>query len=382
LSSTFPHGKMALLFMNQTHREDPHAPLSYYGASRIVWLIFFLFIMWLILRALQPVILFFALVFLVAMVLNPIVVWLHKHRVPRFASVILLMLALIALATTIIVFAIPPLTSQMQELLRNAPQLAQGLQTRIESLTRSYPAIREALPRTDEIASKVAAGAATIGNVLLRSTLGVVGGVASVVFAILLLVFLLTNPRPLVAAYLALVPDRYREQAHRTLARMMRQMTAWARGVAINGVITGLSIGVLLGLIGVQPALIFGAFAFFGEFLPNIGAFLVSIPILLVALSLGATKFWLALGAILLVYQVELNVLVPGVLGKEMRLHPVNILFFTLATAELFGVLGVFLAVPAAALVQIVIDEFYLQPRKMDVDALDREATALVEGNK
>ena len=167
--------------MNQTHREDPHAPLSYYGASRIVWLIFFLFIMWLILRALQPVILFFALVFLVAMVLNPIVVWLRKHRVPRFASVILLMLALIALTTTIIVFAIPPLTSQMQELLRNAPKLAQGLQTRIESLTRSYPAVREALPRTDELASKVAAGAATIGNVLLRSTLGLVGGVASAV---------------------------------------------------------------------------------------------------------------------------------------------------------------------------------------------------------
>ena len=82
-------------------------------------------------------------------------------------------------------------------------------------------------------------------------------------------------------------------------------------------------------------------------------------PILLVALSMGAIKFWLAQDVILLVYQVELNVLVPGVIGKEMRLHPVNILFFTLATAELFGLPGVFLAVPAAALVQIVIDEFY-----------------------
>jgi hypothetical protein len=40
---------------------------------------------------------------------------------------------------------------------------------------------------------------------------------------------------------------------------------------------------------------------------------------------MGATKFWLALGVVVLVYQVELNVLVPGVLGKEMRLHPVNI---------------------------------------------------------
>jgi predicted PurR-regulated permease PerM len=190
----------------------------------------------------------------------------------------------------------------------------------------------------------------------------------------------LANPRPLAAWYLALAPDRYREQAHRTLARLMRQMTAWARGVAINGAITGLSIGILLWLIGVQPALMFGVFGFLGEFIPNIGAFLVSIPILLVALSMGATKFWLAAGVIVLVYQVELNFLVPAVLGKEMQLHPVNILFFTLATATMFGLLGVVLAVPAAALVQIVVDEFYLRPRKLDHAALDREAATLVEG--
>jgi len=368
--------------MKESEHENQHAPLSYHGAWRIVWLVFLLIIIWLILRALQPVILLFALVFLLAMVLNPIVVWLQKHHVPRFISVILLMLALVAVTTTIIVFAIPPLAKQTQELVRSAPSVWQGIRTRIEWLTQNYPALREALPRTDEMAGKVGAAAGTVGNILLRSTIGFVGSVASFVFAVLLLIFVLANPKPLVAAYLALAPDRYRDQAHRTLARLMRQMTAWARGVAINGVITGVSLGVLLWLIGVQPALIFGVFGFLGEFLPTIGAFLVSIPILLVALSLGATKFWLALAVIVVVYQVELNVLVPGVLGKEMRLHPVNILFFTLATVELFGLLGVFLAVPAAALVQIVIDEFYLQPRKPDYGALDREASALVESRE
>jgi predicted PurR-regulated permease PerM len=366
--------------MKESDHEDQHAPLSYYGARRIVWLVFLLVIVWLILRSLQDVILLFALVFLLAMVLNPIVVSLEKRRVPRFVSVILLMLALIAITATIVVFAIPPLARQTQELVRSAPTVWQGIRARIESVTLNYPTIREALPRTDEIAGKVGGAVGTVGNILLRSTLGLVGGVASFVLTVLLLVFVLASPRPLVAAYLALAPDRYRAQTHRTLARLMRQMTAWARGVVINGVITGLSIGVLLWLIGVQPALIFGVFAFLGEFLPNIGAFLIAIPILLVALSLGATKFWLALGVIVLVYQVELNVLVPGVLGKEMRLHPVNILFFTLATATLFGLLGVFLAVPAAALVQILIDEFYLQPRKPDFAALDKEASALVEG--
>src|SRR5881275_843730 len=368
--------------MKESDHQNQDAPLSYRDARRIVGLVSLLVIVWFILRSLQPVVLLFAIVFLLAMVLNPIVVWLQKHHVPRPASVVLLMLTLVAVTGTIILFAMPPLSRQAQELVRSGPNVWQGIRSRIESLTQNYPAVREALPRSDEIAGKVGATAGTVGSILLRSTIGLVGGVASIVFAVLLLVFVLANPRPLVAAYLALAPDRYRQQAHRTLARLMRQMTAWARGVAINGVITGLSIGALLWLIGVQPALIFGVFAFLGEFLPNIGAFLVSIPILLVALSMGATKFWLALGVILLVYQVELNVLVPGVLGKEMRLHPVNILFFTLATAELFGVLGVFLAVPAAALVQIVIDEFYLQPRKMDTDALDREAAALVEGKK
>jgi predicted PurR-regulated permease PerM len=267
--------KIALNSMKDPDHEDQHAPLSYHGAWRIVWLVFLLIIIWLILRSLQPVILLFALVFLLAMVLNPIVVWLRKCHIPRFAGVILLMLALIAVVGTIVLFAIPPLARQTQELVRSAPGVWQGIRTRIESLTQNYPTVREALPRTDEIAGKAGAAAGTVGTILLRSTIGLVGGVASVLFALLLLVFVLANPRPLVTAYLALAPDRYREQAHRTLARLMRQMTAWARGVAINGVITGVSIGALLWLIGVQPALIFGAFAFLGEFLPNIGAFLV-----------------------------------------------------------------------------------------------------------
>src|SRR5262252_7014611 len=249
LSLRLAGAKIALHFMKEAEQENQHAPLSYHGAWRIVWLVFLLIIIWLILCALQPVILLFALVFLLAMVLNPIVVWLQKHHVPRFISVILLMLALVAVTTTIIVFAIPPLAKQTQELVRSAPSVWQGIRTRIEWLTQNYPALREALPRTDEMAGKVGAAAGTVGNILLRSTIGFVGSVASFVFAVLLLIFVLANPKPLVAAYLALAPDRYREQARRTLARMMRQMIAWARGVAINGVITGVSLGSLLWLI-------------------------------------------------------------------------------------------------------------------------------------
>src|SRR5262244_2631338 len=206
--------------MKDSGHENQHAPLSYQGALRIVWLVFLLIVLWLIVRSLEPVILLFALVLLLAMVLNPIVVWLQKHRVPRFVGVILVMLALISVTTTIMLFAIPPLSRQLQELLHSTPNMWQGIRARIEALTKNYPEVREALPRTDEMAGKVGAAAATVGNFLLQSTLGLVGGVASALLAILLLVFVLASPRPLVAWYLALVPDRYRQQAHRTLARM------------------------------------------------------------------------------------------------------------------------------------------------------------------
>jgi predicted PurR-regulated permease PerM len=197
---------------------------------------------------------------------------------------------------------------------------------------------------------------------------------------VLLLAFTLSDPQPLVARLLEVVPERHREPTRRSLARLMRQMTAWARGVLINGAITGVSTGLLLAWVGVQPALLFGVLAALGEFVPNIGPVIVALPALFVALSQGASTFWLALGAVLFVQQVESNLLVPFVMGKEMKLHPVTILFFTLAMGTLFGLAGAILALPAAALTQIVLDEFYLRPGRPDPDAINVQAERLIQG--
>src|SRR3989442_11514730 len=138
--------------MKESDHQNQDAPLSYRDARRIVGLVSLLVIVWFILRSLVSVVLLFAIVFLLAMVLNPIVVWLQKRHVPRLASVIFLMLALVAVTGTIIVFAIPPLARQSQELMHSAPYVWQVIRTRIESLAQNYPTVRDALPRTDEIA--------------------------------------------------------------------------------------------------------------------------------------------------------------------------------------------------------------------------------------
>ncbi|MGA8656312.1 MAG: AI-2E family transporter, partial [Chthoniobacterales bacterium] len=217
-------------------------------------------------------------------------------------------------------------------------------------------------------------------QLLLRSTLGAFGGLIDLLLFFLLLVFALGDPVPIVAACLELVPLQVREPTRRTLARMMAQMSAWARGVLITGLVTGISTGLLLALIGVQPAFAFGVIAFFGELVPIIGPVIVSIPALFVAASLGLGKLGLALLCILFVQQVETNILIPFVMGRQMNLHPLTIMFFTLAMTTIFGFIGAILVVPAAALTKIIVSEFYLRPRGGASAYCETAAKQLVSG--
>ena len=366
---------------NPQQQHDEIGPFTYRDARRLLVLIVLLIAAWILLRSLVPVLLLFGIVILLAMVLNPVVVWLERRRIPRPVSVALVLLGLLAIAVLIVAVAVPIFADQLQTLVRRAPGAWQSIRTHLADLAQRYPSFQNALPQADQIATAVGNQAGTMANVLLRSTIGVVGGVFVFVFAVLLLIFVLSNPRPVIVGYLAVVPERHREKARRTLVRMTEQMTAWARGVAINGVITGFSTGALLWLVGVQPAFVFGVLAFFGEFLPNIGPVLVAFPVLFVALGISVAKFWLALAAILFVQQIEVNFLVPFILGKQMRLNPVLILFFTVAMGWLFGLAGAILALPAAALTKIVIEEFYLRPRGIDYAPLEGEADRIVRSD-
>jgi putative permease len=359
-------------------KHDELGPFAYRDGRRLLILIVLLTVGWLLLRALVPVLLLFGIVLLLAMVLNPLVVYLERRRVPRLAGVALVLITLATVMVLVVAIAVPTFTDELQSLIQRAPGAWQSIRGHFADFAGRYPALQNALPQADQIAATVGNQAGTMANVLLRSTIGVVGGVFIFVFAVLLLIFILSNPRPLIVGYLAVIPDRHRDKARRTLIRMMAQMTAWARGVAINGAITGTSTGILLWAVGVQPAFVFGVLAFFGEFLPNIGPVLVAFPVLFVALSISVTKFWLALAVILFVQQIETNFLVPYILGKEMRLNPVLSLFFTIAMGWLLGLAGAILALPAAALTKIIIEEFYLRPREVDFAALQRDADRIV----
>ena len=362
---------------NQSTEID-RSPLTFTDLKRWLGLLVLLISAALLAWALKSILLLFAVVFLVAMVLNPIVAFLQRRRIHRGLAVALLALALVAVFTLALSFLIPPLLTQVDELIRQTPKAWNRVQAQVQAFGQRYPSIQQAIPEADKVLDTVGARAGDLLGLLYKSSFRIVGGLFGSVFAVLLLAFVLINPQPLVVRFLTLVPDHYREASRRTLLRLTQQMAAWARGVVINGTISAVTTGLLLWFIGVQPALVFGFIAFLGEFVPMIGPVLTSIPALFVALSMGVDKFGLALLVVLFVQQVETNVLVPFILGKSMELNPVSILFFTLAMSSLFGLTGAVLAVPAAALFKIVIEEFYLRHRLLNENQIKSQAMQII----
>src|ERR1700692_4287659 len=102
--------------------EVDRTPLTYADLKRWLGLLVLLIIAAMLIWALKSILLLFAVVFLVAMVLNPIVAFLQRRRIHRGLAVALLALALVAVFTLALSFLIPPLLTQVDELIRQTPK--------------------------------------------------------------------------------------------------------------------------------------------------------------------------------------------------------------------------------------------------------------------
>src|SRR5207237_2584187 len=117
-------------FMTNSVPQEKHdelGPFAYRDGRRLLILIVLLLAGWLLLRALVPVLLLFGIVMLLAMVLNPLVVYLERRRVPRPAGVALVLIALAAIVVLVVAVAVTTFTDQLPLLVQCAPRSWQSI---------------------------------------------------------------------------------------------------------------------------------------------------------------------------------------------------------------------------------------------------------------
>jgi predicted PurR-regulated permease PerM len=190
-------------------------------------------------------------------------------------------------------------------------------------------------------------------------------------------VFTLMNPRPIFGALFSLIPEHHHGRALTIMQRIGKFVPSWA-GATLLGMLTiGLLVFLLMWpIFGIMDALVLGLIAGVLEAVPFLGPLLSSVPALLFAVAKGGmTPLWVVL-AYCAIQALENNVILPLIMSRSMKLHPLALIFSMLLCVAAFGVLGVLVAAPLVAIVDILHDELYRKrflPTVTDAD-LDRLA--------
>src|SRR3954462_14668327 len=298
---------------------------------------------------------------LASTLLLPLVSWLKRHRVPDGLAAALAMLAAALALAAVATEVAPSLGSQFGDL---RAQAENGGRQATEQLAKPPFNVseRELRARVDRglrtlrqnsgpLARGLGSGAVLLGEVL-----------TGLIVAVLLCFFLLKDGEQMWAWVVGLVRERSRPDVEEVGTRVYTALAGYVRGIAMVGFVDAVLIAIALVLIGVPLVVPLAVVTFFAAFVPLIGAFIAGLLAVLVALvSGGVVDALLVLGAIVLVQQVEGHLLYPLLMSRAVHLHPAVIVVALAAGGILAGIVGVFLAVPVAGVVSVVLQ--YAQKR-------------------
>jgi len=332
-------------------------------------LVFVALSFWLLYRFNQVVfILFIAIV--MGTVIRPVVAWLHRRGLPRIAGVILVYLVLLALLISFVLLLFPLIVEQGTTITTAVPGYYQSLREWmvnypnqwIVRLSEFLPATLPGLEPVQQTGEQMLASAG--------QALGYVALAAKVIFmatAILLLAFhwTLDGPRT-IQSLLLLVPKGQRESISDLIAAMETKVGSYIAGQGVLCLIIGILALAAYLLIGLPNALVLALVAGVMEAVPMIGPLLGAIPAAVIALSIAPSKLVWVIVATLVIQQVENSVLVPRVMRKAVGVNPFVSLLAIFAFSSLFGIAGALMAIPIAAIIQLLLDRFVFHPGTME----------------
>ena len=326
------------------------------GSSTIFRAILILLAFWFVFFVRDIVVLLFV-GFIIASALEPVANWLQQRSIPRVLAVVLVYLALGVLLTALGTLLAEPLARQAFQLAQAVPEvLAQA-----EQLVPLLPDIDQTA-----VVDAVQRGLTTFGSDLANLGANVFAGTRTVFSGLFAVIFIIVF-----SFYLVLEQDAVKKLAkvvtpaahHRYISdvvdRTRRAVGRWVLGLVVLGTIVGLLNGLGLWLLGVPYALLLGIVAGVLEALPLVGPIIAGVIGASVALSVSLTLALAAAGLYFIVGLIESYVLIPNIMHRAVGLRPIVTVIAVLLGARLGGVVGIFLAVPVATVLSVVLGDIF-----------------------
>lgn len=367
--------------MNQQTAQPPSRWSPRQIMLATLFIVFVLFTFWLLFRFRTVVLLLFIAV-LLGTGIKPAVNWLAQRGVPRGIAPILVYLLLIALLVAFLLLLLPVLLeqgttifSQLSDyyndlrllMVRSPSELIRDLGVRLSPFFNVEDLMQTPEPAAPPPGDIVEAPAAETVDAVGRlfTYLRQFGRGLFFVFASTLLSFywVLEGDRA-VRSLLLLAPVARRENLRDLFGAVEGRLGGFLLGQALLCVVVGVLALVAYLLIGLPNALVLALIAGVLEAVPTLGPILGAIPALLVASTVAPDKIVWVLVATFVIQMLENNLLVPRVMDRSVGVHPLLTLLAMATLSSLMGLIGALLAVPLAAIFQLLLNRLLVEPIK------------------
>jgi predicted PurR-regulated permease PerM len=345
---------------------EPRIPVAY----RAVVLAGVLLVLGLLFQQLATLLLAVLATIIIAIPLSAGATKLQRHGVPRPIGAFATLLLGVTVLAGILVLIIPTFVHETNQFVDQVPGIVNDLEKTVGSVTGDRPSevgdkVQTYLRRYTDHPQRL------IGPV---TSIGVsVAGVAGALLVILLTAYYIAvRPQPLIDGTLRLVPPRRRVHAREVMDRLRNAWIGWMQGVVFDMFISGTLLFVGLTIVGLDFALVFAVLTALLVVVPYFGAIAGAIPPVLYALTFSPGKALAVLLVYIAVQQIESNMIIPLVMSRTTRLHPAMIAIGVLAVGRLFGIVGLFVAVPIISAVVILTEETWVR----EIEAADERRTA------
>ncbi len=313
---------------------------------------------------LWPVVLLVITAFIFTAALLPYVDWLVRRGIPRTAAVLLLLVVVLGIIGGLFALVVPAMIDEFDSVRNNLPEDARKME---ELLARIGIDVQLQERARDINWADLISGRSAIdyGQRIVQTTV-------SILTIIVLTVYLLVETPRLSAFFDQFVPRRREKEVEHIVASLERVVGGYIRGQVITSLaITVFTLIVLL-IVDVKNPLAFAVLAGFADIIPIIGALVAVVPPTFSAFEDSPTKALIVLGLLGAYQQFEDRFLVPRVYGSTLNLPPLIVLVAVLAGGELFGIPGILLALPAAAVGRVFFD-YVLENRVAGIGPVDTE---------
>jgi predicted PurR-regulated permease PerM len=292
---------------------------------------------------------------------------LERHGIPRALGALGALLPAIAVLALIVGLLIPPFIDQTNDFVDDVPGIVNDLEGYYADVTGQDPG--EVGERVEEFVQDWTDEPERFIGPITSIGFDVAGILAAFLVMLITAYYMAVRPQPLVDGLVSLAPPSRRGHVRHVLDRLRTAWIGWMQGVAVDMLVTGVLVFIALSLIGLEFAIFFAILSALLVVVPYFGAIAGAVPPILLGLTHSPGTALVVLAAYVLVQQIESNVIVPLVMSQTVRLHPAVIAIGVVLVAQLFGFVGLFVAVPMLSLLVISVEEFWVKP----IEEADRD---------